>query len=73
LLKLIPTHSSSSDITSPKSQSTATLETTIPDGDNSISLQWDFPARERVTLELERDYLTQNHLSGEKEFAALGV
>jgi len=38
LLKLIPTHNSSSDTTSPKFQSTATSETTTPDGDNSISL-----------------------------------
>jgi len=71
LWKLIPTHSLSSDTTSQEYQSTQISETTIPDGDNSTLLPADFPARERVTRELERDYLIQNHLSGEKEFAAL--
>jgi hypothetical protein len=71
LLKLIPTHSLSSDITSQESPFTATSETITPDGDNSTLLPADFPARERVMQELEPDFLTQNQLSGEKEFAVL--
>jgi hypothetical protein len=65
-----PTHSSSSDTTSQEYQSTQISETTTPDEDNSTLLPADSPARERVTRELERDYLTQNQPFGEKEFAA---
>jgi hypothetical protein len=71
LLNSTPTHSSSSDTTSQEYQSTQISETTTPDEDNSTLLPADFPARERVTQELEPDFLTQNQPFGEKEFAAL--
>jgi hypothetical protein len=70
LLNSTPTHSESCERISQEYQSTQISETTIPDEDNSISLPADSPAQARVTQERELDYLTQNHLSGEKEFAA---
>jgi hypothetical protein len=71
LLKLIPTHNSSSDITSQEYQFTQISETTEQNQESLKSLPAGFPAQAQVTQELERDYLIQNHLSGEKEFAAL--
>jgi hypothetical protein len=67
LLKLIPTHSSSSDTTSQEYQSTQISETITPDGDNSTSLPAGFPVQAQVTQESEPDYLTQNQPFGEKE------
>jgi hypothetical protein len=71
LWKLIPTHSESCERISQEYQFTAISETTTPDGDNSTLLAVVFPARARVMLESEPDFLTQNQLSGEKEFDAL--
>jgi hypothetical protein len=66
LLKLIPTHSESCDRISQEFQFIPTSETTEQNQESLKSLPAGFPAQAQVTQELERDYLIQNHFSGEK-------
>ena len=71
LWKSIPTHNSSSNTTSPESPSTQTSETINQTQESLTSSQWDSPAPAQVTQEVEQDYLTQHHHSGEKDLDAL--
>ncbi|MDJ0571420.1 MAG: hypothetical protein QNJ53_20555, partial [Pleurocapsa sp. MO_192.B19] len=66
LWKSIPTHSSSSDTTSQECQFTQISETTTQNQENLTSLQWDSPALEHQTQEVEQDSSIQLHLFGEK-------
>lgn len=67
LWKLMSTHSLSSDITSQEYQFIPTSETIMPAQENLICYRWEFPVQAQAMQERELDYLTQNHLSGEKD------
>jgi hypothetical protein len=71
LWKSTPMRETSCDRISQEFQFTQTSETTTQSQENSICYQSDFLVQAQATQELEQDYLTQSHLSGEKELDVL--